>query len=217
MLNARRKISIILVGLLLAACGQDSQQSEEQAHRQRDAELAQSLANEATADPTNPFGPAQTLAEDSIGAAVGADIDQTWVQKMIEHQEGSARFAAILLKAKPSIPAERAAQRVAQDAHARVKELKALRSGSLRTNQDSADVFGGATSDIFARMTQVQAPTVEQTWARKMVEYDRGAVALAGIEATRGKDARIRSFARELASSLANEAETLERLSDRAP
>lgn len=209
------KASLALLYLFLGSCGPDSTQSEEDVHRQRDAALAQSLGNSAAGDVSDPFGTAQTLTEDSIGAAVGSDIDQTWVRKMIEHQEGSARFAMILLNQTASPATKRVAQRIAQASHLRVEALKALRTSSFRTDQASADVFAGATSDIFSKMTQVAAPSVEQAWARRMVEFDRGAVAMAGIEATRGKDNRVKSYARELASSLADEADTFERLSRR--
>ena len=212
-LNLQCKTNVALLCLLLGSCGTGSKQSEEELHQQRDAELAQSLGNAADAGTANPLAVAQTLTEDSMAAAVGSDIDQTWVRKMIEHQEGSARFAMILLKQTASPATKRVAQRITQDSHSRVEALKALRMSSLRTDQTSADVFAGTTSDIFSRMTQVEAPSVEQAWARRMVEFNRGAVAMAGIAVTRGKDNRVKSYARKLASSVANEADTLERLS----
>ena len=44
----------------------------------------------------------------------------------------------------------------------------------------------------------------------KTVEYKRGGVAVAGLEVTHGQDGRVRTFARELASALAHEADTLQ-------
>lgn len=201
-----------MLALAAAACGRPSQPSEEELHRQRDAELANSVASDLGSDPQNPFQSAQTLAEDSMGAAVGRTLDQTWIRMMIEHQEGASRFADIMLRSHTTEPVRSAAERVKQESHERIAALKQLREASLSTDTSTADPFGGVISDTFARMTYVQGTSVAQTWALKMAAYDRGAVTLAGIEATKGQDARVRNLARKLASALANEADQLEAL-----
>lgn len=202
--------TLLAVGAL-QSCGSDSAVSEEKAHQERDAELAQRLAN--TTDATsNPFAEAQTLAEDSIGAAIGSDLDQTWVRKMIEHQEGAARMAQLLLKLKARPEVVRVAERVSLDAHARVEALKQLRSRSVTSDSQSAQPFDNKTSDLFAKMTQADDSSVDTLWARKMVEYNRGGIAFAGVETSHGKDPRIRDYAREVASALMHEADALERL-----
>lgn len=198
--------------LLLGACGSPAKMSAEEEHKKQDAELARSIAGDFGSDPQNPFRNAQTLAEDSIGAAIGADVDQTWIRKMVEHQEGASRFADLVLQARPSNPVRQAAEALKRDSEGRLLRLAPLRQRSLRTDFASSDVFGRAVSDMFAAMTQVQGATVEQTWAGKMAAYDRGAVTLAGIEATRGRDERVTRLAREIASALANEADAFDRL-----
>jgi len=198
--------------LLLAACGPSTKLSAEEEHERQDAELARSVANDLGSDPQNPFRDAQTLAEDSIGAAIGADVDQTWIRKMVEHQEGASRFADLVLQTGPSSPARQAAEALKRDSQARLLRLAPLRRRSVQSDVASSDVFGRGVSDMFAAMTQVQGATVELTWLRKMAAYDRGAVKLAGIEATRGGDERVKRLAREIASALANEADAFDRL-----
>ena len=201
-----------LGALWLPACGTESSVSEEQRHQERDAELARTLGNAAGEDALNPFAAAQTLAEDSIGAAVASTVDQTWVRKMIEHQEGAARMAQILLNLNPTPEVRRAAERVQQDAHARVETLTKLRESSIGSDAKSAEIFHPNTSEMFTNMTKVQASSVERLWALKMLDYNRGGVNLAGLEVSRGSDDRIRTAARELASALAHEADTLQQL-----
>ena len=152
-----------------------------------------------------------------MGAAVGRTLDQTWIRMMIEHQEGASRFADIMLRSHTTEPVRSAAERVKQESHERIAALKQLREASLSTDTSTADPFGGVVSDTFARMTHVQGTSVAQTWALKMAAYDRGAVTLAGIEATKGQDARVRNLARKLASALANEADQLEALKQDLP
>jgi uncharacterized protein (DUF305 family) len=213
----RKATSHFIAGLLLAlaaACGRSPQMNAEQEHAQQHAELGNSIANDLGSNPQNPFQAAQTLAEDSIGAAAGRNLDQTWLRMMIEHQEGAARFSDIVLRSRPSPPVRAAAEKIKQDAHRRIAALEELREVSLRGGMPGADAFGGTISDTFGRMTQVQGASVSQTWALKMAAYNRGAVTMAGVEATRGEDDRIRSLAKELASTLANEADQLERLAN---
>ena len=198
--------------LLLAACGPSTKLSAEEEHERQDAELARSVANDLGSDPQNPFRDAQTLAEDSIGAAMGSNLDQTWIRKMVEHQEGASRLADIVLQARPSTPFRQAAEATKRNSQTRLAQLALLRRRSLRTDTASSDAFGGAVSDMFAAMTLVQGAPVERTWAGKMAAYDRGAVTLAGIEATRGRDERVKRLAREIASVLANEADAFDRL-----
>ena len=131
---------------------------------------------------------------------------------MIEHQEGSARFADIMIANAPAEAPKRAAEKVRQDAHTRIAQLKEVREGSLRSDPGSAEPFGKVVSETFGAMTRVEGATVTQTWALKMAAYDRGAVRIAGVVATRGQDPRIRELTREIASGLAHEADALERI-----
>ena len=205
-------VATLLGALWLPGCGSASSVSEEQGHQERDAELARTLGKAAGEDAPNPFAAAQTLAEDSIGAAVASTVDQTWVRKMIEHQEGAARMAQILLNLNPTPEVRRAAERVQQDAHARVETLTKLRERSISSDTKSAGIFDHETPEMFANMTKVQASSAERVWVLKMIEYNRGGVKLAGLEVSRGNDDRIRTAARELASALAHEADTLQQL-----
>ena len=204
-----RVLVTISMALALQSCGSETTISEEREHQEKDAKLLERLQNSSD-EWSNPFAQAQTLAEDSMGAAVGSDVDQTWVRKSIEHQEGSARFAQILLGMKPSPDVRRAAERVLADAHTRVQALKRLRKRSIRPDDRTSQPFDGRTSAMFAKMTQIEASSVEQMWAAKMVQYNRGAIALAGVETTVGKDQEVRTYARGLASALANEADNIQ-------
>lgn len=210
--KARSLLMAVLASALLVACDRSPQLNAEQEHAQQHAELENTIADDLGSNPQNPFLAAQTLAEDSIGAAVGRNLDQTWLRIMVEHQEGAVRFSDIVLRSRPSPPVRAAAEEIRKQAHDRIAALEELREVSLRGSMSGADAFGGTISDTFGRMTQVQGASVSQTWALKMAAYNRGAVTMAGVEATRGEDDRVRSLARELASALANEADQLERL-----
>lgn len=216
MKNAVRnlKFSAISLAFLLAlgACGGTPYENAQQEHERQDAELANMVENQLPPDPQNPFRAAQTLAEDSMGAAIGPNLDQTWVRMMVEHQEGAVRFADIVLRTKPPATIARSAEMIKRDAHARVAVLNSRREASLLTDGGAGDAFAPAISETFGRLTQSAGETVGHTWALKMIAYDRGGVALAGIEATRGRDQRIRALAKELAASLADEAEALDRI-----
>lgn len=207
-----RKIMALAAALGgLQSCSSKPADTEERAHQLQDAELAKSLGNEG-ADPLDPFAQAQMLAEDSMGATTGSSLDQTWIRKLIEHQEGTIRMATILLRAKATPEARRIAERVLQDARARVASLKGLRAKSGKADLASSRSLDDKSSPMFAKMSQIEPTSVEQLWARKMVEYNRGAIALAGVEAAGGQDQRVREYARELAAALSNEADNLQRL-----
>ena len=201
-----------IVAYLLSACGSSSSMSPEEEHRRQDAALAQGVVDDVSVEPENPFRDAQSLAEDSMGAAATADIDQSWLRMMVEHQEGSARIAEILLRSRPSPAGKKMAEAVRQNSHTRVGLLQRFREPSVTAPRRSKDVFGPVISNTFAEMTKARGATVDETWALKMAAYNRGAIKLAGIEVTRGGDERIKGLARELASALAYEADEFDRL-----
>ena len=210
--NIRLSIAAVGTLVLLASCDARSPESAERAHQERDAQLAETLRNEATNDPQNPFAAAQMLTEDSMQAATAGTIDQTWLEIMIEHQEGAARFADIVLRSGSSGGVSNEAAKISKESHGRIEKLKGLRKSSLGGDGDSGDALRPAISSTFQNMATAIGASPAETWALKMIAYDRGAVSLAGIEATRGKDERVRQIAREMALELANEADRLERM-----
>ena len=214
--QATRKFwpSAISLALLLAmsGCGDANYESAQQEHERRDTELANLIENDVEADPQNPFQAAQTLTEDSMDAALGPNLDQTWVRMMVEHQEGAVRLADIVLRTKPPLAIAETAKKIRQDAHARIVALNARLESSLLTDEDAGDAFAPAISETFSNLVQAKGETIGHTWILKMSTYDRGGVALAGVEVTRGKDRQIKALAKEVASSLADEAEQLDQI-----
>lgn len=198
--------------LAISGCGDTNQESAQQEHERRDAELANLVESQVQADPQNPFQAAQTLTEDSIGAAIGPNLDQTWIRMMVEHQEGAVRFADIALRTKPPVAIAQSAKRVRQDARVRIVVLNARRKASLLTDRRAGDAFAPAISETFGNLIQAEGETIGHTWVLKMSVYDRGGVALTGVEVTRGRDPQIKALAKEVASSLADEAEQLDQI-----
>ena len=208
----RRGASPLVLLLAISGCGDPNRESAQQEHERRDAELANLVESQAQADPQNPFQAAQTLAEDSMDAALGPNLDQTWVKMMVEHQEGAVRFADIVLRTNPPLAIAETAKKIRQDAHARIVALNARLESSLQTEEDAGDAFAPAISETFSNLVQARGETIGHSWVLKMSVYDRGGVALAGVEVTHGKDPRIKALAKEVASSLADEAEQLDQI-----
>ncbi len=75
--------STIALAASLSACGSSNEPS---------ASPSEAETADVAADPGNPFGKIETTMAEAMKAAVGTDVGDTWVRKMIEHHEGAVKW-----------------------------------------------------------------------------------------------------------------------------
>ena len=207
----RGSLCSVLCIAALSACGRPAQDVSEYSLAEAASDVRDHLSYGLESDPADPFRAELHVTQDLMLAAAGGNIDQTWALKMAEHQKGSIRLAVILMRTNPPADVQVQARRVISRAQSNLRSMAAVRKGSFRTDAKSADAFTPAIQLMFrdARLAQGKKPS--DTWQGKMVAYDRGAVKISGIAITRATDSRVRAVARQVASSLADEADQFEK------
>ena len=77
----------------------------------------------------NPFGEIEMRMHERMMAATGADLDEAWARKMIEHHQGAVDTAKIVLRDAKDTEIRRIAQMTSDK---QTKEIEMLRSMSAR-------------------------------------------------------------------------------------
>lgn len=212
----RAILSIIFCAGTLSACGGSAENTAEYGLVEAASDVRDHLSYGLESDPADPFRVELHVTEDLVASTAGKNIDQTWTAKMAEHQKGSVRLAVILMRTNPPADVEMEARRVIGRAQSNLRSIGAVTKRSARTDARSADAFAAAVRSTFQEVRLTQGKSPADSWVRKMAAYDRGGVKISAIAITRGTDSDVRSAARQVASSLAREADQLGRKADSA-
>lgn len=151
-------------------------------------------------------------AEDSIDTAVGANLVDTWVRKMIQHQKGAIELAQAALSSNttPSVKGEADAR--ISSARSLVALLEPQKKLSFTKDKESGQAFTRAILTTFEDMTFEPGPDISKTWLQKMSAYDRGAVRLAGVVLSKSNNEKVKSIAKSLADNETAAADRLQKL-----
>lgn len=115
-------LSAVLAGSL-AACGQDASTSNQAAMPENMAETNDMAAMN---DPPNPYGPSEMQMHETMMAAKGANVSDTWALKMIEHHRGAITMSEVLLAQDPDSRFADEARTVIRDQTAEIRELEMM-------------------------------------------------------------------------------------------
>ncbi|HEY5721685.1 MAG TPA: DUF305 domain-containing protein [Allosphingosinicella sp.] len=176
----------------------------------------QSAANEMMADASNPYGSAEMQMNERMMAAVGTDVSDTWVRKMIEHHRGAVEMSNIALAQGLEGHAREMAQTTIDKQTKEIGELEAMRKQG-DPSPDSAAAFSAGESQMHDRMMAAKGADAGETWMRKMIEHHRGAIALSEVAVADGKDSAVREKARKMIADQRKEIAELEAMLAGAP
>ena len=191
----------------VAACG-DSASSD-------NATIAaindQSMANEMTADASNPYSSAEMQMHERMTAAVGTDVADTWVKKMIEHHRGAVEMSNIALQQGAQGRVAEMARMTITKQTKEIGELEAM-AGQGNPSPDSATAYREAETRMHDRMMAAKGADAAETWVRKMIEHHRGALAMSEVVIAQGQDSRVKEKARKTIADQTKEIAEFERL-----
>ena len=195
-----------------AACG-DSAPSDNAAVAEAND---QSMANGMMADPSNPYGAAEMQMNERMTAAVGTDVSDTWVKKMIEHHRGAVEMSNVALAQGVEGHAREMAQTTIEKQTKEIGELEAMRKEG-KASAESAAPFSAAETQMHDSMMAAKGADAGETWMRKMIEHHRGAIALSEVVVAEGKDSAVRDKARTMIADQRKEIAGLEAMLSGAP
>jgi uncharacterized protein (DUF305 family) len=179
-------ISLALIGSV-AACGQSGQQSD-----------AGSGQNEAISRETpvgaasGLFDPAERKMGEAMAAAVGTDVGDNWVRKMIAHHQGAIDMSQVVLEQKPSTEVAKMARMTIDKQGHEIEDLRKLESNGS-PDAKSAELYKPAMMQMESAMMAASGPTSSETYMRKMLAHHEGAVAMSDIALNNGVTGRVKS------------------------
>jgi len=172
----------------LAACG-----SNRNADQNASAEMSANAAmNASTAAAGNPYADAMMQMDQKMMAAVGVDVGDNWVRKMIEHHQGAVDMSRIVLRQNPTTEVATMAQETIDKQSREIDDLrKLIKNGA--PDRKSAELFRPAMMDMTAAMSAAKGSNSSQTYLLKMLAHHHGAIAMSDIALRNGVSGAIKA------------------------
>lgn len=181
--------SISLLGLALASCGSGPDDSATNAGATASAEQPMAM--------NGPFAAAEMRMNDAMMAAVGVDVGDTWLRKMIAHHRGAIEMSNLVLAENPTVDVARMARDIVAKQTAEIADLEKLVAAG-NPNPASAERFRAAETKMHETMMAAKGADVSETYLRKMIEHHRGAVAMSDVALAQGVTGPIRARAEKV-------------------
>ena len=180
--------ALLMATVALAACG--SQADNQVAGN--DAPIEANMAEGNSMQMSGPFGEAEMRMDEQMMAAVGSDVGQNWLKKMIVHHQGAIDMSRIVLDQNPSTDAAKMAQETITKQGKEIEDLQKLVQNGA-PDQRSAELYRPAMMDMHQKMMAASGADLSQTYLRKMLEHHKGAVAMSDVALANGVTGTLRS------------------------
>ena len=200
--------AVLLAGV--AACGQPGPANDAMAndHAMMGNEA---MENGMMSDPSNPYAQAEMKMNEAMMAAVGTDLSDTWVKKMIEHHRGAVDMSNVLLSQSPTAEARAMAERTIAKQTRDIQDLEKLAKQGA-SDPASAEPYRAGGQQMHERMMAAKGADASETWIRKMIEHHRGGVEMSNLVLANGAAGEIRRMAEKTKADQKKEIAELERM-----
>ena len=189
------------MALLLSACGT----SEEPAPNA----VTGDGSNMAVADASSPFAASDMKMHGRMMAAVGTDVGDSWVRKMIEHHQGALDMSEIAIKQNVNADAAGMARMTITKQGKEIENLRNLvKQGS--PNPQSGELYRASTDRMHDAMMAAKGADITETFLRKMLEHHRGGVTMSDVALKNGVSGSLRQLAQRTRDDQQKEAQMVE-------
>ena len=190
---------------ILSACGS---QAENQVVSNEPA-MDANMADNSMAQMSGPFADAEMRMNEQMMAAVGSDVGQNWLNKMIVHHQGAINMSRVVLEQNPTADVTKVARETITKQGKEIEDLrKLIREGA--PDQRSAELYRPAMMDMHQKMMAASGSDISETYMRKMLEHHRGAVAMSDVALANGVSGALRSHVQKTKTSQQKEIEMVE-------
>lgn len=194
-------IATSAIALLVTACGTNEEAVTNEA--------AGNNANAMMADAGGPFAQSAMQMNERMMAAVGTDVGDTWVRKMIEHHQGAIDMSRIVLPQNPRPDVAEMARMTIEKQGKEIEDLRKLvKQGS--PDPQSGELYRPAVTQMHDAMMAATGADVSETFLRKMLEHHRGAVAMSDIALQNGVSGAVRQQVQKTRDDQQKEAQMVE-------
>lgn len=181
-----RTTLILVVTSALAACG-SSNGSKDTANNQ-DMNVA---AGGNMAGASDPFTDSEQKMSQAMMSAVGTDVGDNWVKKMIAHHQGAIDMSQAVLNQNPNPDVAQVAKETIKKQGKEIADLRALAKQGA-PDQKSADLYRSAMMDMQQEMQAATGSDINKVFMRKMLEHHKGAIAMSDIALKNGATGAVR-------------------------
>ena len=187
--------------LLIAACGSNEEAAQNEA--------VANDTNAMMADANNPFAQSEMQMNDRMMAAVGTDVGDSWVRKMIEHHQGAIEMSQIVLQSNPRADvAEMARMTVEKQGKENEDLRKLVKQGP--PNPQSGELYRASMTQMHDAMMAAKGADVSETFLRKMLEHHRGGVTMSDVALQNGVGGALRQQVQKTRDDQEKEAKMVE-------
>jgi uncharacterized protein (DUF305 family) len=189
------------LALLTAACGSNEQAAQ--------TEPSGNGTNATTTDASGPFAQSEMQMNQRMMAAVGTDVEDTWVRKMIEHHQGAIDMSRIVLAQSPSAGAAEMARMTVEKQGKEIEDLRKLVKPGA-PNLQTGEPYRAAMTQMHDAMMSATGADVSETFLRKMLEHHKGGVTMSDIALQNGVSGALRQRVQKVRDDQQKEATMVE-------
>ena len=180
--------ALLMATAALAACGSQADNQVAANETAMDANMATGNSMQMS----GPFAEAEMRMDEQMMAAVGSDVGQNWLKKMIVHHQGAIDMSRIVLDQNPTADVAKMARETIAKQGKEIEDLqKLVQEGA--PDQRSAELYRPAMMDMHQKMMAASGADISQTYMRKMLEHHKGAVAMSDVALANGVTGTLRS------------------------
>lgn len=187
-----RKTALVLsaAAMLLGACSGGEDRKEADAN----AAAANHSVAERHGAGLDPFTAGDREMHEKMTAAVGVNVADTWVRKMIAHHEGAVDMSRVVLGLNPTAEVRRLAETTIDRQGREIEELRGMiRQGA--PDPSSAEPYRQIDNAMHKEMMAASGTDPNALWIAKMIAHHRGAVEMSELVLTRDPPADVRRMA----------------------
>jgi len=197
-------ISLTLVGLI-SACGQSGGKNDTVDQREV-------ISSETTVgSQSGLFDPVESKMSQAMASAVGTDVGDNWVRKMIVHHQGAIDMSKIVLEHRPTAAVAKMAKMTIDMQGHEIEDMKKL-EGKGAPDDKSAGLFKPAMMEMERAMMVAVGPTLSDTYLRKMLAHHEGAVTMSDVALKNGVTGLIKSHVEKTRADQQKEVDTVQKM-----
>lgn len=193
-------LSALAFAASLSACGS----SNEPAPSPSEATMT-----DMATDPNNPFAKIEMTMSEAMKAAVGRDVGDTWVRKMIEHHKGAIEMAKFALAQNTGAQLAKMAQDTIDKQTREIGSLQQL-IASGEPVPASGQLYADAEMKMHSEMMGATGANFSETFFKKMLAHHKGAIALSDVALANGVSGKVRQQVTTTRSAQVKEAAMIE-------
>lgn len=165
-------IAVSLLGLTLASCGSGGDKPSQTADATASADSEMAMGG--------PYSEAETRMNEAMMAAVGVNVGDSWVRKMIAHHRGAIEMSNLVLAQNPSANVATMAREVIAKQTAEIADLEKLVTDG-NPDEASGEPFRAPATAMHKAMMAAKGADVSETYLRKMLAHHNGAIAMSEV------------------------------------